>query len=124
MQAKASMSDAQIEEAARMFGALAEPTRLRLLRALMGGPHTVTELVEATGLKQGNVSKQLGILLAARFVAKEKEGNFARYSLADPTLYMLCDLVCGRIESLAALHLQSLSPKTVTERKKRGIAHD
>jgi ArsR family transcriptional regulator len=119
MQAKASMSDAQIEEAARMFAALAEPTRLRLLRALMSGPHTVTELVETTGLKQGNVSKQLGILLAARFVAKEKEGNFARYSLADPTLYMLCDLVCGRIESLAALHLQSLSSGTATGRKKR-----
>jgi DNA-binding transcriptional ArsR family regulator len=105
------MSDAQIEEAARMFGALAEPTRLRLLRVLMGGPHTVTELVEATGLKQGNVSKQLGILLGARFVSKEKEGNFARYSLADPTLYILCDLVCGRIESLAARHLQALTPE-------------
>lgn len=110
MQAEKTMSDAQIDAAAQIFGVLSEPTRLRLLRALMYGPKTVTELVEATGLKQGNVSKQLGILLGARFVSREKEGNFARYTLADPTLYMLCDLVCGRIEALAALHLRSLNP--------------
>jgi len=103
------MSDAQIDEAARLFAALAEPTRLKLLRALMERPRTVTELVEATGFKQGNVSKQLGLLLAARFVAKEREGNFARYSIADPTLHALCELVCGRIEAAAQERLQALT---------------
>ncbi len=109
MQEKKAMSDAQVEEAARLFAVLAEPTRLKLLRALMDRPHTVTELVEATGFKQGNVSKQLGMLLTARFVAKEKEGNFARYSITDPTLQALCTLVCGRIEAAAAEQLRALS---------------
>ena len=103
------MSDAQVEEAARLFAMLAEPTRLKLLRALMGRPRTVTELVEATGFKQGNVSKQLGLLLTARFVAKEKDGNFARYSITDPTLHALCELVCGRIEAAAQERLQALT---------------
>jgi len=109
MQEGKSMSDAQVEEAARLFAMLAEPTRLKLLRALMGRPRTVTELVEATGFKQGNVSKQLGLLLTARFVAKEKDGNFARYSITDPTLHALCELVCGRIEATAQERLQALT---------------
>jgi hypothetical protein len=38
---------AQIDQAARLFATLSEPSRLRLLQALMPGPMTVTELVEA-----------------------------------------------------------------------------
>jgi len=91
------MSDAQVEEAARLFGILSEPSRLKLLRVLMARPLTVSELMEATGMKQGNVSKHLGVLLNARFVAREREGNFARYALADPRLHQLCDLMCLRI---------------------------
>lgn len=95
---KSPMSDAQIEEVARLFGILAESSRLKLLRALMEQPLTVSELMEATGMKQGNVSKHLGVLLNARFVAREREGNFARYALADQKLHQLCDLMCTRIE--------------------------
>ena len=118
MQAKKKpvMSDAQIEETARLFGILSEPSRLRLLRTLMGGALTVTELIEATGLKQANVSKQLGVLLDAHFVAKEKDGNFARYSVADPHLYKLCELMCGRIESVVRARHAALVPRTRTRR--------
>ena len=106
---KRTMSDAQIDEAARLFSILAESSRLKLLRALMSGSLTVTELVEETGMKQGNVSKHLGVLLDARFVAKERDGNFARYSIADPNLFTLCELMCGRIEQEARLRFTELS---------------
>src|SRR5262249_30338573 len=76
-----SLTDAQIEEAARLFATLSEPSRLRLLQALMRGPMTVTELVEATGMKQGNVSKQLGILYDAHLLARNRHGNFIRYAV-------------------------------------------
>jgi DNA-binding transcriptional ArsR family regulator len=95
---KKEMSDAQLEESARLFGILSEPSRLRLLRALMQGSLTVTELVEATGMKQGNVSKHLGVLLQARFVSRDRAGNFAHYRLADPRLPALCALMCQRID--------------------------
>lgn len=95
---KPGMSDAQITEAARHFTILSEPARLRILRSLMTGPQTVTQLVAATGLKQGNVSKHLGVLYGARFVNREKEGNFARYSIADADLFTLCELMCSRID--------------------------
>ena len=111
MQAKRakSLNDAQIEEAARLFTLLSEPARLRLISTLMGGPLTVTELVDATGLKQGNVSKHLAMLLHARLLVREKEGNFARYSIADPCLIELCDLVCHRIGQEAKRRLSALS---------------
>ena len=106
---KKSMSDAQIEEAARLFAILSEPSRLKLLRALMREALTVSQLMAATSMKQGNVSKHLGMLLEARFVAKEREGNFARYSIADPNLFTLCELMCGRIEQEATLRFAALS---------------
>lgn len=92
------MSDAQLEETARLFGILSDPSRLRLLRALMAKSLTVSDLMAATGMKQGNVSKHLGVLLGVRFVARTREGNFVRYSLADPRLRELCALMCLRIE--------------------------
>ena len=106
---KPSMSDAQVEEAARLFAILSEPSRLKLLRALMAGPLTVTELVEASGMKQGNVSKHLGVLLTARFVAREREGNFARYTIKDPRLFTLCELMCARIADEARSRLSELA---------------
>lgn len=103
------MSDARLEEVSRLFGILSESSRLKLLRALMEKPMNVSELMEATGMKQGNVSKHLGVLLNARFVAREREGNFARYTLADPKLYQLCDLMCTRIEDDAKRRIEELS---------------
>ncbi len=75
----------------------------------MAKPLTVSELIEETGMKQGNVSKHLGVLLSARFVAREREGNFARYSLSDHKLYELCDLMCRRITEDAHLRIKELA---------------
>lgn len=93
------MTDAQVEEAARLFAMLAEPARLFLLRALMAAPSSVGGLVDATGFKQANVSKHLGVLLASGFVRKRRDGNFAIYEIADPTVFSLCELMCGRIRA-------------------------
>lgn len=91
------MSDGQLEEAARLFGVLAEPSRLILLRELMNGPMSVTELGEATGMKQGNVSKHLGVLHSARFIQRQRNGNFVHYEICDHRLVQLCELICARI---------------------------
>ena len=42
--------------------------------------------------------KHLQILLAAGFVSRRKEGTTVYYQLADPSVFQLCDLVCGRAE--------------------------
>jgi len=93
------ISDFQIEEAANLFRTLAEPTRLKLIRELMAGPRTVGELVEATSLKQGNVSKHLGMLHAARLLKRSRSATFVHYSIADNCLYQICSIVCGKLET-------------------------
>ena len=110
MQAKnrIPLNDGQIEEAARLFATLSEPSRLRLLQLLMGGPMTVTELVEATGMKQGNVSKQLGILYDTRLVSRNREGNFIRYAIGDEMIFELCNLACRKIQGDALARVASL----------------
>jgi DNA-binding transcriptional ArsR family regulator len=92
------LPDHLLEPLAERFKALAEPARLRILRELREGERTVTELIEATGLNQANVSKHLQVLHAQNLVARRKEGLFAYYRLADDDVFKLCDLVCDRLE--------------------------
>lgn len=106
---KVNLTDAHLEEVARLFGLLAEISRLKLLRALLERPMTVSELIEATGMQQGNVSKHLGTLLLGGFVGREREGNYARYSITDPTVASLCMLMCSRIESHAHKRVKQLA---------------
>ena len=83
---------------AARFRLLSEPMRLRLLNELRGGEKTVTELIEATGAGQANVSKHLGLMAAAGMVGRRKQGLKAHYFIADASLFQLCDLVCGQIQ--------------------------
>ncbi|MHB1224875.1 MAG: ArsR/SmtB family transcription factor [Gemmatimonadaceae bacterium] len=97
--ASTDMPPALLRRVADRFRALAEPARLQLLQVLRGGELTVTDLVDATGLSQANVSKHLQLLHAASFVIRRKEGLYVFYSLADNDTVELCDIMCGRIEA-------------------------
>jgi DNA-binding transcriptional ArsR family regulator len=92
------MSGAQLAAASRLFAVLSEPSRLQLLQALHDGPSTVSELTEACGMKQANVSKHLGVLHGHHLVKREREGTCVRYTIADPMVFSLCHLVCGKME--------------------------
>lgn len=91
-----------MELVAERFKALGEPARLQILQALRTGEQTVTELVEATGLGQANVSKHLQLLHSLGFVARRKEGLYVHYRLAGADIFRMCDIMCGRIEDEAA----------------------
>ena len=101
------LPDDLVELIARRFRVLSEPMRIRLLDVLRDGGATVAELREATGSSQQNVSKHLGVLLQSGIVARRKEGNFARYEIADDSVFALCDQVCGglrrQLEEIEAL---------------------
>ena len=92
-----------LELVAARFKVLAEPMRLRLLNELRGGEKTVTQLVDAIGAGQANVSKHLGLLADAGMVSRRKDGLNVNYFIADESLFELCDLVCGSLlKELAA----------------------
>ena len=86
-----------IELVAQRFRVLGEPMRIRLLDRLREGDATVGELQLALGASQQNISKHLGILHAAGMVSRTKDGNHARYSISDPSVFELCENVCGGV---------------------------
>jgi DNA-binding transcriptional ArsR family regulator len=108
------LPDPLVELIAERFRVLAEPTRIKLLDQLREGPATVGDLREAVGGTQQNVSKHLGVLLAARIVSRSKEGNFSRYAIADDGVFALCEQVCGGLREQAdefeALMKEATSP--------------
>ena len=93
-----ALSPAQFAAVSRLFAALAEPSRLALLQALHDGPLSVSQLVEASGMKQANVSKQLALLHDHHLVKREREGTSIHYGIADPLVFSLCELVCGKMQ--------------------------
>ncbi len=97
-----TLSSAQLAHIADRFKALAEPSRLEILHALKERERTVSEILEATGLGQANVSKHLQVLFTAGFVERRKDGVNTWYRLADQDVLRLCELMCGRMEKEAA----------------------
>ncbi|MGB0092226.1 MAG: metalloregulator ArsR/SmtB family transcription factor [Solirubrobacteraceae bacterium] len=89
--------DPLVDLIAQRFRVLAEPMRIKLLDRLRDGDATVTDLQQALGASQQNVSKHLGILHNAGIVARTKDGNHARYSIADEGVFELCEQVCGGV---------------------------
>ena len=96
---------------AERFKALAEPARLEILNALRDRTMTVSELVDATGLGQANVSKHLQLLYTHRFVRRRKDGLFVYYSLADRSVHRLCDIMCDHIGSDSAARRKAVAAR-------------
>lgn len=103
------LPDALLELVAYRFRVIGEPMRIRLLERLREGPATVGELTEAIAAKQQNVSKHLAVLHQAGILDRKKEGTAVRYSIADPTVFELCELVCGRLRTQIAQLNDSLT---------------
>jgi DNA-binding transcriptional ArsR family regulator len=78
-----------------VFQILADPTRRRLVDALRGGERSVSELVDAVDIGQPGVSRQLGILEAARFVVVRPEGRRRLYALRPEPFRELDDWMTG-----------------------------
>ncbi len=108
MAKKSPLSDEALELVARRFAVLAEPMRLRLIQALFDGEKNVNALVEETGGTQANVSRHLQRLTQAHILSRRKEGLQVFYAIADPSIYKLCELVCGSLEKQLTRQVESL----------------
>jgi len=91
------LPDPWVELVAQRFRVLGEPMRIKLLDRLREGAASVGELQEALGASQQNVSKHLAILHGAAMVSRTKEGNRVLYAISDPSIFELCDQVCGAV---------------------------
>lgn len=70
-----------LDARAKVFKALAHPTRLFFVHELSRGPRCVCELTEMVGADMSTISKHLSVLKAAGIVADEKRGQQVYYSL-------------------------------------------
>ena len=91
------LSPEAIEMVAERFKVLSEPIRLRILNLLRAGEMSVGELTAMCSTTQPNVSKHLRTLTDAGMVRRDQRGNTVFYSIADESIFKLCDLVCDSL---------------------------
>src|SRR5579863_138213 len=85
----------------RLFRALADPTRLRLLNLMAEREICVCYFVEILKIGQPKISRHLGYLRKAGIVASRREGKWMHYRLTIPN-----DEVAARILREALRHLR------------------
>ena len=88
----ATISEEDAVVAARIFKALGDPARVRLLSAIAAGSEEgvcVCELTEPLELSQPTVSHHLKVLFEAGLVARERRGTWVYYTLRRDTVALL-----------------------------------
>jgi DNA-binding transcriptional ArsR family regulator len=88
--------------------ALGHPVRLELIYLLREGPKRVADLAQMTGLNQGTVSRHLVILRNSGILTAHQHGRDNIYSLADPRIFDLCDLMRQVLLDQSAKHSKML----------------
>jgi DNA-binding transcriptional ArsR family regulator len=83
---------------ASLFGALGDPTRLRLLVALLGGRLCTCDLAGALGVTESAVSHQLRLLKGLGLVASAREGRVVYHALADAHVRALVGVARAHVE--------------------------
>jgi DNA-binding transcriptional ArsR family regulator len=78
---------------ASVFQALAHPTRIAIIEILRGGELSAGALLEQLDVEQANLSQHLTILRNKQIVVNRKEGNQVFYSLRNPVLGKVLDLM-------------------------------
>lgn len=83
-------SAVDVATAAKLFRGLADPTRLRIVLALVDGEQRVKDLVDRLGCSQANVSAHLACLKECDLVVDRPEGRAVYYRIAqDDVLELL-----------------------------------
>lgn len=91
-----ALDQAEAERLARIFKALGDATRLRLLSLIAaadGGEACICDLTAPVGLSQGTVSHHMKLLASAGLVTREQRGKWAYFAIADGALSAVADAV-------------------------------
>jgi ArsR family transcriptional regulator len=78
---------------AEFFKALAHPTRIAILEMLREGELSAGMLIERLGLEQANASQHLSVMRAKQIVISRKSGNQVFYSVRDPRIIEVLDIM-------------------------------
>ena len=78
---------------ASVFQALAHPTRIAIIEIVRDGELSTRTIQERLGIEQANLSQHLAILRSRQLVTNRKEGNQVFYSLRNPVLIEVLDIM-------------------------------
>ncbi len=78
---------------AQIFQALAHPTRIAIVECLGEGEVSAGALLVHLNVEQANLSQHLAVLRAKHVVSGRKAGNQVYYTLRDPVLIQVLDLL-------------------------------
>jgi ArsR family transcriptional regulator len=87
------MPDSLRQFKASIFQALGHPTRIAMVEVLRDGELPARAIIERLGLEQANASQHLAVLRAKQIVNTRKEGNQVFYSVRDPVLTEVLDIM-------------------------------
>jgi DNA-binding transcriptional ArsR family regulator len=119
-QIRRSESDPRaLDRASRLFRALGDAPRLRLLEYLMQGECCVTELVQELGEKFPTISQRLRLLRSENLIVRRRAGTHLYYALADQHVM---DLIQNALAH-AAESGSVAEPTTLTGAKKMNHTH-
>src|SRR3981081_1610768 len=96
-----------LERASRIFRAVGDGPRLRLLELLIGGESCVTEIVQTLGEKFSTVSQRLRLLRGDGLVRGRRDGTHIFYAPADQHVM---DLIQNALAHAAELEDDPLTP--------------
>jgi ArsR family transcriptional regulator len=82
----------------KVFKAVADVTRLKILKLLSGGELCICEIMLALKKPQSSISHNLSILEDAGLVKERKEGKWCRYSISDEAVVDMVSLA-GRFKT-------------------------
>jgi DNA-binding transcriptional ArsR family regulator len=117
------MKDSLRRFKAEIFQALAHPTRIAMVEALRAGEMSAGTLMEQLELEQANASQHLSVLRAKRIVVNRKVGNQVFYSLRDPVLIEVLDILRRYFSSQltdTVNMLEEIGPETQRPRPTQG----
>jgi ArsR family transcriptional regulator len=86
------VSDEAAETLARMFKALGDPTRVKLLSMIAAAPQgeaCICDMTEPVGLSQPTVSHHMRLLVEAGLATREQRGKWAYYRVVPAVLRSL-----------------------------------
>ena len=78
---------------AEIFQALGHPTRIAIVESLRNGEMSAGRIIEQLGLEQANASQHFAVLRSKQVLVNRKEGNQVFYSLRDPVLIEVLDIL-------------------------------
>jgi len=93
---------------ASIFQALSHPTHIAILEVLRAGELSARTIQEKLGIEQANLSQHLAILRSRQIVVNRKDGNQVFYSIRNPVLVEVLDIMRRYFQTNLADAIQML----------------